>query len=251
MTATDITHGQTLNDSKIAGKVKDGDKMVNGTFAWVDGTGAVSYRIDTANSTGEATIDPNTGVLTPVKVGSVSVIATKAGDNDYNDVTSAPFVLMIKPATPTGAPNPNDGKLEWVDDKENVLSGNTTVEDNTAYKWRLTPTDTNYTTLTGEVELYHKSSGGGSGVTAPSITVPVSSEQETVKVDAIVFGSTAAVEVTDKQLDQVTSGGDIVTVDVSGLKDVDSAKGTGETTFSPNADCTRAQIVTLLWRCKK
>ena len=105
MTATDITHGQTLNDSKIAGKVKDGDKMVNGTFAWVDGTGAVSYRIDTANSTGEATIDPNTGVLTPVKVGSVSVIATKAGDNDYNDVTSAPFVLMIKPATPTGAPN--------------------------------------------------------------------------------------------------------------------------------------------------
>ena len=49
MTATDITHGQTLNDSKIAGKVKDGDKMVNGTFAWVDGTGAVSYRIDTAN----------------------------------------------------------------------------------------------------------------------------------------------------------------------------------------------------------
>jgi len=100
VTATDITHGQTLNDSKIAGKVKDGDKMVNGTFAWVDGTGAVSYRIDTANSTGEATIDPNTGVLTPVKVGSVSVIATKAGDNDYNDVTSAPFVLMIKPATP-------------------------------------------------------------------------------------------------------------------------------------------------------
>ena len=104
MTATDITHGQTLNDSKIAGKVKDGDKMVNGTFAWVDGTGAVSYRIDTANSTGEATIDPNTGVLTPVKVGSVSVIATKAGDKDYNDVTSAPFVLMIKPATPAGEP---------------------------------------------------------------------------------------------------------------------------------------------------
>ena len=66
------------------------------------GTGAVTYRIDTAHSTGEATIDPNTGVLTPAKVGSVSVIATKAGDKDYNDVTSAPFVLMIKPATPAG-----------------------------------------------------------------------------------------------------------------------------------------------------
>ena len=28
-------------------------------------------------------------------------------------------------------------------------------------------------------------------------------------------------------------------------------RGTTSTTFSPNADCTRAQIVTFLWRCKK
>ena len=152
-----------------------------------NGTGAVTYRIDTANSTGEAAIDPNTGVLTPVRVGSVSVIAAKAGDNDYNDVTSAPFVLMIKPATPTGEPNytkittggktlkdaalttkgstlhPNDGKLEWLDDKGNALPDDTRVKVNTTYKWRFTPTDTNYTTLTGEIELlYHKSNGGGS-----------------------------------------------------------------------------------------
>jgi len=31
----------------------------------------------------------------------------------------------------------------------------------------------------------------------------------------------------------------------------DITKGTTNTTFSPNADCTRAQIVTFLWRCKK
>ena len=151
-----------------------------------NGTGAVTYRIDTAHSTGEAAIDPETGVLTPVRVGSVSVIAAKAGDNDYNDVTSAPFVLMVKPATPTGEPNytkittggktlkdaalttkgstlnPNDGKLEWVDDKGNALPDDTRVKVNTTYKWRFTPTDTNYTTLTGEIELlYHKSNGGG------------------------------------------------------------------------------------------
>lgn len=149
------------------------------------GMGAVTYRIDNAISTGEATIDPNTGVLTPVKVGSVSVIATKAGDNNYNDVTSAPFVLMIKPATPTGEPkytkittsgktlkdvtltiegstlNPSDGKLEWVDDKGEPLPDDTTVKANTTYKWRFTPDDDNYTTLIGEVELYHKSSSGG------------------------------------------------------------------------------------------
>ena len=31
----------------------------------------------------------------------------------------------------------------------------------------------------------------------------------------------------------------------------DITKGSTNTTFSPNADCTRAQIVTFLWRCKK
>ena len=151
------------------------------------GTGAVTYRIDAAHSTGEATIDPETGVLTPVKVGSVSVIATKAGDNDYSDVTSAPFVLMIKPATPTGEPNytkittsgktlkdaalttkgstlnPSDGKLEWVDDKGNVLPDSTRIEANTTYRWRFTPTGANYATLTGKIELYHESSSGGGG----------------------------------------------------------------------------------------
>lgn len=167
--AGSVVYGQTLTLTTTGGS----------------STGTVTYRIDTDASTGEATIDPNTGVLTPVKVGSVSVIATKAGDNNYNDVTSAPFVLMIKPATPTGEPkytkittsgktlkdvtltiegstlNPSDGKLEWVDDKGEPLPDDTTVKANTTYKWRFTPDDDNYTTLTGEVELYHKSSSGG------------------------------------------------------------------------------------------
>ena len=169
--AGSVVYGQTLTLTTSGGS----------------GTGAVTYRIDTAHSTGEATIDPETGVLTPVKVGSVSVIATKAGDNDYNDVTSALFVLMIKPATPTGEPNytkittsgktlkdaaltakgstlnPSDGKLEWVDDKGNVLPDSTRIEANTTYRWRFTPTGTNYATLTGKIELYHESSSGGGG----------------------------------------------------------------------------------------
>ena len=169
--AGSVVYGQTLTLTTSGGS----------------GTGAVTYRIDTAHSTGEATIDPETGVLTPVKAGSVSVIATKAGDNDYNDVTSAPFVLMIKPATPTGEPNytkittsgktlkdaalttkgstlnPSDGKLEWVDDKGNVLPDSTRIEANTTYRWRFTPTGANYATLTGKIELYHESSSGGGG----------------------------------------------------------------------------------------
>ena len=169
--AGSVVYGQTLTLTTSGGS----------------GTGAVIYRIDTAHSTGEAAIDPETGVLTPVKVGSVSVIATKAGNNDYNDVTSAPFVLMIKPATPTGEPNytkittsgktlkdaaltiegstlnPSDGKLEWVDDKGNVLPDSTRIEANTTYRWRFTPTGANYATLTGKIELYHESSSGGGG----------------------------------------------------------------------------------------
>ena len=64
--AGSVVYGQTLTLTTTGGS----------------GTGTVTYRIDTDASTGEATIDPETGVLTPVKVGSVSVIATKAGDNE-------------------------------------------------------------------------------------------------------------------------------------------------------------------------
>ena len=183
--ADSVVYGQTLTLTATGGT----------------GTGAVTYRMDTANSTGKATIDPNTGVLTPVKVGSVSVIATKAGNKDYNDVTSAAFVLMIKPATPTGEPKytqitasdktlkdaaltiegstlqPHDGKLEWVDEEGNVLPDSTWVEVNTAYQWRFTPTDTNYTTLTGKIMLYRyytiEATAGIGGTISPSGNVGI------------------------------------------------------------------------------
>ena len=40
ITASEITYGQTLSESRISGKMKDPDtgKSVNGTFAWTDGT---------------------------------------------------------------------------------------------------------------------------------------------------------------------------------------------------------------------
>ena len=284
------------------------------------GTGAVTYRIDTAHSTGEATIDPETGVLTPVKVGSVSVIATKAGDNDYNDVTSAPFVLMIKPATPTGEPNytkittsgktlkdaalttkgstlnPSDGKLEWVDDKGEPLPDDTTVKANTTYKWRFTPDDDNYTTLTGEVELYHKSSSGGGwydsyytikatagagGSISPSGSVSVREGRDqtftitpdkgyavaNVKIDGKSIGAvksytfenvcrTHTIEVIFMKANGNPQAGVFVDVATGSYYEdaVDWAvengitKGTDDTHFSPDGICTRAQAVTFLWR---
>ena len=285
-----------------------------------NGTGAVTYRIDTAHSTGEAAIDPNTGVLTPVRIGSVSVIAAKAGDNDYNDVTSAPFVLMIKPATPTGEPNytkittggktlkdaalttkgstlnPNDGKLEWVDDKGEPLPDDTTVKANTTYKWRFTPDDDNYTTLTGEVELYHKSSSGGGwydsyytikatagtgGSISPSGSVSVREGRDqtftitpdkgyagsNVKIDGKSIGAVKSytfenvsrphtIEVIFMKANGNPQTGVFVDVATGSYYEdaVDWAvgngitQGTDDTHFSPDGICTRAQAVTFLWR---
>ena len=284
------------------------------------GTGAVTYRIDTALSTGEATIDPETGVLTPVKVGSVSVIATKAGDNDYNDVTSTPFVLMIKPATPTGEPkytaittsgktlkdaalttkgstlNPSDGKLEWVDDKGEPLPDDTTVKANTTYKWRFTPDDDNYTTLTGEVELYHKSSSdggwydsyytikataGAGGSISPSGSVSVREGRDqtftitpdkgyavaNVKIDGKSIGAvksytfenvrrTHTIEVIFMKGNGNPQAGVFVDVATGSYYEdaVDWAvengitQGTDDTHFAPDGICTRAQAVAFLWR---
>ena len=302
--AGSVVYGQTLTLTTTGGS----------------GTGTVTYRIDTDASTGEATIDPETGVLTPVKVGSVSVIATKAGDNDYNDVTSAPFVLMIKPATPTGEPNytkittsgktlkdaalttkgstlnPSDGKLEWVDDKGEPLPDDTTVKANTTYKWRFTPDDDNYTTLTGEVELYHKSSSGGGwydsyytikatagagGSISPSGSVSVREGRDqtftitpdkgyavaNVKIDGKSIGAvksytfenvcrTHTIEVIFMKANGNPQAGVFVDVATGSYYEdaVDWAvengitQGTDDTHFAPDGICTRAQAVAFLWR---
>ena len=302
--AGSVVYGQTLTLTTTGGS----------------GTGTVTYRIDTDASTGEATIDPETGVLTPVKVGSVSVIATKAGDNDYNDVTSAPFVLMIKPATPTGEPkytaittsgktlkdaalttkgstlNPSDGKLEWVDDKGEPLPDDTTVKANTTYKWRFTPDDDNYTTLTGEVELYHKSSSGGGwydsyytikatagtgGSISPSGNVSVREGRDqtftitpdkgyavsNVKIDGKSIGAvksytfenvrrTHTIEVIFMKANGNLQTGVFVDVATGSYYEdaVDWAvengitQGTDDTHFAPDGICTRAQAVAFLWR---
>ncbi len=320
-TVEDIELEVTVNKANQAPlTIQGADGVVYGqtlalTTTGGSGTGTVTYRIDTDASTGEATIDPETGVLTPVKVGSVSVIATKAGDNDYNDVTSAPFVLMIKPATPTGEPNytkittsgktlkdaalttkgstlnPSDGKLEWVDDKGNVLPDSTMVEANTTYKWHFTPTDTNYTTLTGEIELYRKSSSGGGGwyysyytikATAgaggsisPSGNVSVREGRDqtftitpdkgyavaNVKIDGRSIGAVKSytfenvrrnhtIEVSFARANEFIDvpAGSYFYEAVMWAVENGITTGASASRFDPNGICTRAQAVAFLWR---
>ena len=160
---TTVVYGQTLQLGTSGGS----------------GSGAVTYTV--TNGTGEATIDSN-GVLTPVRIGSVTVTATKAGDSEYNAVTSSPVEITITRATPTGEPaytkitasgktladaalgigtiTPAGGTIAWDDPTT------TEVVANKSYGWTYTPADTNYDKLTGTIKLWSKSSGGGSGRTA-------------------------------------------------------------------------------------
>lgn len=76
----------------------------------------------------------------------------------------------------------------------------------------------------GTLTVSNPSSGGSSGLT---VTVPVSSDAGSANVSATVSGATASVTVTDSQLKAVIDSAKqtgTVTVDVSGLKNVSTAK---------------------------
>ena len=299
---TTVVYGQTLQLGTSGGS----------------GTGTVTYAV--TNGTGEATIDA-TGKMTPVKVGTVKVTATKAGDASYNSITSAEVEIHITRATPTGAPkytaittsgktladaglttagstlNPNAGTLVWVDNAGAVLSDTTAVAANTTYKWLFTPTDANYTTLTGSIELYHKSSSGGGGWYYTYYTIKATAgtngsispsgwtsvrdgRDQTFTITPDKGYAVAKVLVDGKSVGAVKSytfknvtkdhtieaifmksNGNPQTgvfVDVAEGSYYEEAidwavekgitNGVSSNMFAPNDPCTRAQIVTFLWR---
>ena len=128
------------------------------TTAWADGT--------TADKTYTFTIKQ----------------ATPTGEPAYTKITTSGKTLADAGLTVTGSTlTPNAGTLEWVDDAGNVLPDTTTVAANTTYKWRFTPADANYTTLTGSIKLYHKSSSSGGGSSHSS--------RYTITVDSVKHGT--------------------------------------------------------------
>ena len=183
-----LTITLTEKDNQQALRITGGTTVVYGQTLQLGtsggtGSGAVTYTV--TNGTGEATTDSN-GVLTPVRIGSVTVTATKAGDSEYNAVTSSPVEITITRATPTGEPaytkitasgktladaalgigtiTPAGGTIAWDDPTT------TEVVANKSYGWTYTPSDTNYTTLTGSIQLWHKStSSGGGSYYAPTV----------------------------------------------------------------------------------
>ena len=120
ISASDITYGQALNDSKIAGKMKAGGKAIDGTFTWTNGTfkpAAGDYsaswtftpakgyeEYSTATGTATVTVDPK----------AVTVRITPNGGT-YGSVTAAAAVLSgvvdgeTVPVTLTYTGTANDG----------------------------------------------------------------------------------------------------------------------------------------------
>ena len=95
ISASDITYGQALNDSKIAGKMKAGGKAIDGTFTWTNGTFKPAAGDYTASWTftpaeGYEEYATATGIVTvTVNPKAVTVSGITANGKVYDGTTNA------------------------------------------------------------------------------------------------------------------------------------------------------------------
>ena len=218
----EITYGEKLESIIISGTMKAGVTEIPGRFTWQDPATVlnagmhndVTWKFTPTNSTFYA---ETTGVTT-VKVNK----ATPTGAPKYTLITTEGKTLADAGLTLNDSTlNPIDGTLKWVDEAGNALTDDTEVEVNTIYRWRFTPTDTNYNTLSGDIELYH--------VDAPAI----SAQPESVSV---ITGERATFEVTATGTD-VTYQWRIDRNDGNGFVDITGATGATYTTGVTDKDC--------------
>lgn len=91
------------------------------------------------------------------------MMATPTGEPKYTAITTSGKTLEDANLT-KGTITP-DGTIKWNDAKTTV------VEANKSYGWTFTPTNANYKTLTGSIELWSKSTSSGGYYYAPTAAV--------------------------------------------------------------------------------
>ena len=268
----------------------------------VDATGKVTYTLSGGKVNDTVTlsvvIKSTNYADATVNVVTTIIKATPTGEPAYTKITTSGKTLADAALTTTGSTlNPNAGTLVWVDNAGNILPDTTAVAANTTYKWLFTPTDANYTMLTGSIELYHKSSSGGGGWYYTYYTIKATAgtngsispsgwtsvrdgRDQTFTITPDKGYAVAKVLVDGKSVGAVKSytfknvtkdhtieaifmksNGNPQTgvfVDVAEGSYYEEAidwavekgitNGVSSNMFAPNDPCTRAQIVTFLWR---
>ena len=154
----------------VSGNILDVDdsRRVNVTSTATQGLGG-AFRYAVMGGSGSATVDPDTGFLTAIHAGTVTLTATSAGDIDYYSTTISQK-LTIRPRTPLLT----------------ITSGNTLQVHGTL---AVTAT-TNARTSQGGAIMFIVSNGSGYAVLDPDTKLLVGVRPGTVMLMAISKGDT-------------------------------------------------------------
>lgn len=155
LSKTAITFGESLDSIIVSGTMKYGDTTVEGTFSW-----AASKELYPAGTHEvEWIFTPTNSGKYAVATGKVTITVNKAtptGKPEYTAITTSGKKLSDASLTQTETSFSVPGTVAW------NLPADTEVTANTAYTWKFTPYDKNYTDLTGTITLWQKSSSGSS-----------------------------------------------------------------------------------------
>ena len=157
VTAKDIVvtyDGNSIPADKITGTAD-----VAGTWKWKAGT-AVTNVSDSGPKTVVFKPADSVNYAEVEKTITVTINrATPTGEPKYTEIKTGGKTLADAGLTTADSNLSVPGTVKWVDDTGYALDINTKVEANKEYKWLFTPTNANYTTLTGTIVLYPASTG--------------------------------------------------------------------------------------------
>ncbi|SKA84078.1 LPXTG-motif cell wall anchor domain-containing protein [Gemmiger formicilis] len=205
ISASDITYGQALNDSKIAGKMKAGGKVIDGTFTWTNGTfkpAAGDYPASwtftpakgyeeyaTATGTATVTVNPKAVTVSGITANDKVYDGTTNAGLDYSAVTIG-GVLENDTLTVTAT-----GTMESTDvGEKKVTISNLTLDGDSAANYVLAEsgnqTETTATITAKEVTVTITSNGGTYGsVTAAAAELSGAVAGENIPVTLTYTGN--------------------------------------------------------------
>ena len=277
-----LVYGEMLNTITLSGEMKVGGITVPGTFSWDE----VTEPLQAGEHTLGWTFTPADGDAYRAAHGTADITVSPASLSGTAAVSTLPNGGTLADVTLTPDASWPSGDFVWVDQEGKALPGDTRVTANASYAWEFRPADSrNYLPVRGTAVLWNYTPITPVGPAKPNEpegpAKPAFSD-----VDEDDFFAPAVEWAADNGItggignglfgpDRVCTRGQIVTFlwraagspessGVSGFADVAEdayyaqavawavekgiTGGIGNGLFAPDAVCTRAQIVTFLWR---